>query len=191
MAIRTFLAVDIDEATRQQLGRVDAGLPTGRAKLKWVRPGQRHVTVKFFGDVPAVRIPDVCRLARAVAAGVQPLVMEVVGLIAIPQAGRRLRMIWAGVTDPSGRLGRLADACQSRFAEMGFPPENRGFRPHITLARIRSCPDAATIRQAIVDWSETEFGTVAVSSLTVYASHLGRGGPRYDVLARATLGGGA
>lgn len=189
MTLRTFLAVDIDEATRQQLGRVDHEIPTGQAKLKWVRPGQRHVTVKFLGDVPEDQISEVCQLTETVAAGVQPMEMRVAGLVAVPPAGRRLRMIWAAATDPSRRLAELAAACQARFAELGFPPETRPFRPHITLARIRTCRNAAAIRQALADWAETEFGTVAVSQLTVYASRLGRGGPRYDVLARAPLGG--
>ena len=48
---RLFIAVDIDEPTREQVDRISMGLREafGHTKASWVRPDRMHLTLQFFG----------------------------------------------------------------------------------------------------------------------------------------------
>lgn len=188
MALRTFIAVDIDEETRRRVAAVAARIETAPAKVNWVAAPQLHVTVKFLGDVDEAVIPVVCEAAAETARRIEPFDFEVRGLLAVPPRGR-LRMFWAGVEDPTGRMGELAAGLEDALGELGFPRERRRFRPHITVARVRSVRDRERLRAAVAPWREEPFGTPRADALTVYSSELTPQGPVYAPLARPALGG--
>ena len=188
MALRTFIAMDIDDATRRRLAAVAARAETGPARINWVAAANLHVTIKFLGDVDDSAVRDVCDAAADAAGGVEPFDFEVLGLLAVPPRGR-LRMVWADVADPTGRLADLAARLEDELAELGYPRERRPFRPHVTLARIRSARDPDRLRAAVAPWADEAFGTPRAEALTVYASELTPRGPLYTPLARPALGG--
>ena len=71
---------------------------------------------------------------------------------------------------------------------MHLPVEQRRYRPHVTLARVRSCRDAQRLRGVLADYRSTVFGAQPVEAVSVYASTLTRNGPEYHRLARLPLG---
>lgn len=148
-----------------------------------------HLTVKFLGDVDDRLLGDVCSAAEAAAAQVEPFEFAVAGLSAVPPRGL-LRMIWAGVTEPSGRLGKLNDLLEAAYAEMGFRVEKRAFRPHLTLGRVKGGGGLDRLRAAAEKYAQTDFGTQSAKKVIVFASKLGPGGPTYTPLHTAGLSGG-
>lgn len=187
MAVRTFLALDLDETTRAALARAARGIDAGNAKINWVRPEYLHVTLKFLGNVEDRGLNDVC-LAVAEAAGqAQPLEFDVRGVIPVPP-GRRLRMLWGGVEDPTGVMTQLHTALEETLAPLGFEPEARKFKPHITLARIRSARDPGAITAAAAQLAQEHFGTVRGEEVVVYSSELTPHGPVYIPMSHAPLG---
>ncbi|MFP4355658.1 MAG: RNA 2',3'-cyclic phosphodiesterase [Phycisphaerae bacterium] len=189
MAIRTFLAIDINKAVGKSLRAVDDALAGLEAKIKPVAPANRHVTVKFLGDVEDARVNDVCRAAADIAGQVRPFEFQVGPALTVPPAGRKLKMVWAEVSETTGRLRQIGDACEESFEKLGFPRQRRPFRPHITLARVKFCRDPQPVRQAIEQLATTVFGRCLASQLTVYSSLLTRSGPVYQAMARCDLGG--
>ncbi|MCD4824371.1 MAG: RNA 2',3'-cyclic phosphodiesterase [Phycisphaerae bacterium] len=196
MTHRTFIAFDIDDASRRRMAELQTRLgkgskvpPLGQA---WVQPANLHVTAVFLGDCEDAVLAEVCRLAGEVAAR-QPGAIEfdVRGVRVIPPRGP-LRMFWADVADTTGRLGQLHADLQKALGPLGFPPENRSFHPHITLARIKyvSRQQAEAMRAVADSLAEEFFGRVRLEHLTVYTSRLTREGPVYSVAAKPTLGGG-
>jgi len=195
MGIRTFLAVELDEATRARLAEAAAGVDTRRARVRLVSAENLHVTLNFLGDVADPQVPAVCEAARRVAAAAEPFQFAVRGLLAVPPRGATLRMLWAGVDDSSGGMAALQAALTAALAELGFGPDRRPFRPHLTLARFKSPPgqrgataDAGAIRAAVADRADEPFGAVAAEAVTVFSSTLGPGGPTYAPLDRCPLG---
>ena len=195
MGIRTFLAVELDEAVRARLAEAAAGAEAGRARVRLVAPENIHVTLNFLGDVEDAQVPAVCRTAERLAAAAEPFEFAVRGLRAVPPRGPVLRMLWAGVDDLSGGLGRLQARLEAALAEMGFAPDRRPFRPHLTLARFKSprgrrapTPGADAIRATFAARREQAFGTVAAEAVTVFSSELSPAGPTYAPLARAGIG---
>ena len=189
MAIRTFLALDLDAAIRDRLVEAVAEMPQAGAKLRWVARENLHVTVKFLGDVEEGDAAAACEAAAEAAAGIPPFEFTVRGLLCRPSGGRQLRMIWAGVDEPTGQLAAAFEALESALDPLGFPRERRAFHPHITLARIKSAPDPAAFRAAVRRHAETHFGTKAAEGFTVYQSDLRPTGPIYTPMTHAKFAG--
>jgi len=188
MATRTFLALPTDEAIVQRLVDAQGALSAAGAKVRWVARANLHMTVKFLGDVGDDQLADVCDLARRTAGQVEPFDYAIRRLSAVPPTGA-LRMVWAGVDDPAGRLEWLNAMIEDAYAGMGFKMENRRFRPHLTLGRVKGARNVGRLRDAVGRFAAADFGTQSATELIVFASELTRDGPIYSALATAPLGG--
>ncbi len=188
MAIRTFLAVELADETRRALAELARRADVPSVKTRWSDPENLHVTVKFLGDVPEVDVLDVCDAAAEAAGQVEPFEFAVRGAVCVPPAGRKLRMVWANVVD-GGAMTDLAEAVEAEMGELGFPPERRKFKAHITVARIRFARDPEPLRQAVARFAEADFGSQRAEQLVVFQSDLTKAGPVYTPMARCPLGG--
>ena len=188
MAVRTFFAVDIDQCIRDRLGEVVRLVEAPRSKIRWVADDQIHVTLKFLGDVADEVINDVCATAEEVASRIEPFEFHVRGLLCQPPSGRQLRMIWAGVEDPTSGLSRMHDELDAALAGLGLRRDNRAFKPHLTLARIKYADQAEAVRRAAAGYAAKDFGTQYAKGLVAYSSQLTPTGPVYAPIAGAKLG---
>ena len=87
-----------------------------------------------------------------------------------------------------GDLGRLAAACQRACEPLGFVPEKRPFRGHVTLARVRSPRGFGPLARAIESAADDDFGAWTAAEVVLYRSHLRRTGAVYEALERVPLG---
>lgn len=188
MSMRTFFALDIDEAIRDRLSAAQRRLDDRASKIKFVDMSRLHVTLKFLGDVGDDVLSDVCELAADIAATISPFDFEISGLQCVPPAGA-LRMLWAGVEDPTGRMRELYAGLDDAMGSMGFKQEHRAFRPHITLARVKFSPNPAAIRNAAKPLANEHFGSQHCTELIAYTSMPTPGGPVYTPISKASLGG--
>ena len=187
MPVRTFVALPLSEEILDNLAGAQRVLAAAGANVRWVARENLHVTVKFLGPVGEDRLGAVCDAAGLVGRQVEPFELEVRGISAVPPSGP-LRMVWAGIADPTGRLERLQQAAEDAYAELGFERENRRFRPHLTLGRVKSGKNVARLRSAVSELAEKDFGTTAAEELVVFSSELKPKGPLYSALARLRLG---
>ncbi len=197
MPSRCFLAIDLVEPCRDALSSArDALLDSDPswAKEKWVRDGDRHVTVKFIGPVPDDRLDALVETIGRVAADHAPLELRLTGLRAVPSA-RRARMLWADMDCDDGTLSALAaDIDRTLGDEFGVDSDGRPFAAHVTLARSRRprpVRDEALGAGALALTSgEPSVRNVSVPSVTLYSSTLSPDGPTYEVISTIPLGGG-
>ena len=153
MAIRTFIALDLDEPIRRRLVAAQRQLADCGASVKAVEAGNLHVTLLFLGDVADERLADLCAMMTEVADAIEPFGFEVRGLLAVPPRGQ-LRMTWAGITESSGRLRQLQENLADAMGSLGLRQEERGFRPHVTLGRVKFASQAAHFRSAVAAMAE-------------------------------------
>ena len=106
--LRLFTALDLPAPVRRQLaevmGALSAALPRGR--VRWVRPEGMHLTLQFYGEVGADKLPGLQAAVAAAAAGVTPLALELKDLGTFPNLSRP-RVIWAGLAGEVDRLKAL------------------------------------------------------------------------------------
>jgi 2'-5' RNA ligase len=178
---RCFVAVPVDPALHEALAAV-AGDLRGRSRAdawRWTDAEAWHVTLAFMGSTDPARIPTVVSAIESVARQHEAFALDAGGLGGFPSRGRA-RVLWYGVSDPEGRLRRLAGAVR---AAVGLADDER-FGGHLTLARARDRlgTDATSLTATQVPGARLE-----VDRMVLYRSHLGRGPARYEALATAPL----
>jgi len=186
MAVRTFIALDLAESTLACLGKVQESLKESAGKVRWVSSKNMHVTLNFLGDVEADALADVVSHAATAAGMIEAFDFEVKGLTCVPPTGQ-LRMLWAQVIDPSGRMGDLYQALSSELAQLGFEPEKRKFKPHLTLCRVKRMGESHRFRIAADAYRDKSFGTQRAKEIVVYSSQLTPAGAVYAAMGRAEL----
>jgi 2'-5' RNA ligase len=188
--VRCFIAIELPDGVKRGLREFQAQLKAGsQAPVKWVDPNNIHLTLKFLGNVVADRLDEIGRAMTQAVRGTSPFSLEVKELGVFPNP-RRVQIVWVGVSGEVEKLSRLQQRLESGLEKLGFPPENRRFTPHLTLARLR---DRATpqerekLGQLI---AETEFEAApsfTVNSVKLIKSQLTREGPIYSQLSSAAL----
>lgn len=180
--LRLFAALPLPEAVTDRLAALQRGLE-GRL----VAPEAMHVTLAFFGEIDEAQAEDLHSTLSRVSAPAFALWLDGAGCF----GGDRPDLIYAAIRpDPAlaHLQGKVAQA--GRLAGLAIPA--RRYVPHVTLARYAPGKLAAAQAARLVA-ARTAFlaGPVAVKGFVLYRSDLGRGGPRYTVLAEYPLRGGA
>jgi len=190
--LRLFVALEPPELVRRRLAALQTELKraAGRAagEVRWTAPEAVHLTLQFLGGVPEERGPAVEAAVRAAAAASAPLHLTVSGTGAFPSV-RRARVVWAGVGGDVGPLAELVAALGRALAPLGFTPEARPFSPHLTLGRAREQRGVAGLAAALGHAGEGPPAPWRAGEVVLFRSHLSPQGSRYEVLARAPLGG--
>ncbi len=174
--IRAFIAIDLPPAVKAALGDLATTLAGGlpRGAVRWVRPEQMHLTLRFLGDTPADRLPAIYAAMDGVAAGRAPFALRLTELGCFPNA-RRPRVVWVGLGGDAAALAALAAALNAALSGLGLPPEDKPFRAHLTLGRVKDERAAAGI-----DWSlAVPSLLVPVAALHLIESQLRPDGPLY------------
>jgi 2'-5' RNA ligase len=183
-SIRAFVAIDLDAPSRRAATALQQQLRAApdSDRVRWVRPEGLHVTLRFLGQIDLPQVDVVARHVGRETASCAPFSMTLGPARAFPTS-RRPRVVTVDL-GPAGPLGELAAAVERGVVAAGFEPEERPFRAHLTLGRLRSglAPDLGDA--PAVGASST------VSEIVLFQSQLGSGGSRYTSLARMPLADG-
>lgn len=147
--------------------------------VRWVLPENLHLTLRFLGAAEDEQLAALRQGLTQVAARHESFVAASEQSGCFPDR-RRPKVIWAGVADADGRLGALQRDIEAAVRAAGWPPEERAFRPHLTLGRVRP-----GVRGK---WSgELPRLPVPVKAVELIASILKPAGAEYRTLHRAVL----
>lgn len=180
--MRCFLAIELPDDVRRALGALQDRLRDAGAGVKWTRPEQIHLTVKFLGDVADRNVPEVTEAARALASRYPSFDLEVRSAGCFPPKGPA-RIVWAGLADPPAALIDLHRDAEQSFAELGFKPENRAFKPHLTIGRVKESRDTWSLRDAVASEAGFTADIFPVDELVLFQSILDLQGPTYVPIA--------
>jgi 2'-5' RNA ligase len=151
-------------------------------RVKWVAPATYHVTLKFIGwarHEAAQAIGDA--LVKAVVE--PPFSFRTARLGAFPTT-EKASVVWAGVDDKTGGLGRLAASIDRELEAVGVAREKRAFHAHVTLGRLR---DPASVAQVILPFSEQVFSETSLTEVVLLESRTKSTGSEYSPIAKIAL----
>jgi 2'-5' RNA ligase len=134
--LRAFIAIELDDEIRSELGRVRDRAAVRDRSVRWVAPASIHLTLKFLGEIDLVAVPNVTEAMARAARDIPPFSFAVRGFGCFPSV-RNPRIFWAGVEAVGKGLQDLAANLEVEMAGLGFRREKRVFKPHLTLARIK------------------------------------------------------
>lgn len=184
--IRTFIAAEIPSRIREALSRDMVFLKSAAPLVKWVKPDNLHLTLRFLGDVKENDLEELFdALADAVASQPAfPLLIRGIG--AFPN-WRHPRVVWAGCAEGAEEAASLAASVESACVSLGYEKEKRPFRPHLTLGRVKQPADALGLESVAQGFCDKEFGYLDIDAVVVFMSSLRRTGPVYSPMARIPL----
>lgn len=179
--MRAFIAIELPASIREALAREQARFRAVSADARWTRPEGIHLTLKFLGDISAGQEAEV-KNALGRIERFERFTVRVEGFGFFPDA-KRPRVFWAGLEAPPG-LARLAAQVESAMACVGFPPEDRPFRPHLTLARFTNPRPQPKFGPLLAAEEGPPLGSFEVSEFFLWESRLLPGGAEYRKVAR-------
>ena len=170
--MRLFAAVEPPAEIAEGLARRQQGLPGAR----WRPLETLHVTLRFFGETTANAARDLDAELAAISG--EPFEIELDGVGAFGE-GLDIHAVWAGVAE-SAPLRRLAGRCESAARRAGLKPEQRVYRPHLTLAYLRHA-DPARVGAWVQSHNLLKSPPFRVTSFGLYSSWPTKEGTRYEL----------
>ena len=189
--VRAFVAVDISHGARYTLSETTESLQRqALSTVRWVRPEGIHLTLKFLGEVDATLIDRILEALEPAARGTGPFSLGLSELGAFPSVDSP-RVVWVGLSGDLAPLQELqARIDRQLHADLGFAPEGRPFRPHLTLGRLRQGASGEERRRLAKAMPQVTLSTDVswnVQEVRLIRSTLTPSGAIYDVLGSVLL----
>ncbi len=190
---RIFIAINLPAGLKRRLATLRekwSGLP-----VRWTKEDNLHLTLVFIGYVSDDQLAEICKITGEAAKKYPPFELKFNKVIYGPPSAKtaqgrpdnQTRMIWLE-GERSEVLARLKDDLENALLESrrsGFyRKEDRQFKPHLTLARMKDeWRDYAPKPEINLEFRET----VPVETIDVMESELLRSGAEYAILETREL----
>ena len=183
--IRSFIAIELGSQTLEQLVTFQKVLIDTGADIKLVEAQNIHITLRFLGEIPLNLTNRISEELKLLQFG--PFEVSIQGTGVFPELGR-INVVWVGIEKGVIELIDIHGQVNSRLKKLGIRPDDRGFSPHITVARVRSARNKDRLAETILSTRDEELGVFEVNSVKLKKSILTPKGPIYTTLAevRAT-----
>lgn len=185
--MRTFIAIDISDEIREALARIISHLKYAGADVKWVDPGNIHLTLKFLGEVSEEKSRLVMESIDGIAASVRPFEITVKDIGAFPRV-ENPRIIWARLDSGVGESRQLARVVEEAMSVLGFEREARQFEPHLTIGRVKSARNIEDLAAKIGAYDSPRFPLLPphlIDSIALFRSTLTPKGSLYTKIHEA------
>lgn len=183
--VRAFLALNLNYNAVQAVQRVvEPVVQRDFRDLRWITPGNWHLTLHFFGDMPVEQVEACAPVLAAVGARHPAVELDFDALALFPNLTRA--HVLALLPTRSDKLNELEQDVRDSLASAGFNVERRRFRPHVSLARIKGTrvPEADDLAFPVAI-------SARFAHMSLMQSELLESGARYTPLLTQALTGAA
>jgi 2'-5' RNA ligase len=190
--LRLFVAVPVPEAVREEMILVQRELQSqmpGDA-VRWTKPEQFHLTLRFLGDVSSDRLAALRESLHTACSGAPALRLEARGIGFFPNA-RSPRIVWVGINDDGNRLAELQKKIEGAVQSFVRGPGGEHFAGHVTLGRFKQFNnfEIKPLTNTVEAMKNRTLGKWTATGVEVVRSELSRIGTVHQVLATLFLGG--
>lgn len=181
--MRAFIAIhpstEVVERLEDLRLKLEKDLP--ESAVRWSE--HLHLTTQFLGNIEDGRVGDFGIAIRKACTGARPFTLCCAGIGCFPSA-RQPRVIWAGLSGDTEPLQKLKAALDHALEPLGYVPENRAFKPHLTIARVRefNSRQRQLMPKLVEQFKELQFGEWRVSRVELMQSLLSPKGAQYKVI---------
>jgi len=184
--IRAFIAFELPGSVIALLADLQHQMKSTGIRAKWVRPENIHLTLKFLGTIQAGDIDTVVRCMSESIHGSAPITLTAKGVGVFPGI-QRPRVIWVGLAGQTQLLVEMQGKLEDGLAAIGFPKENRAFRGHLTLGRVKEAVNPGIISQFIQENQGLQSDEFRVDAIDLFQSTLNPTGSVYTKLQRVAF----
>ena len=185
--MRTFIAVDIPAAVKEEIGKLQEQLKKEVSSVvKWVNAENIHITLRFLGEVPEEKIELLRQVLPKGGRGIAPFKISIRGLGVFPEPSRP-RVIWVGMESEGKMMEQLYWQIETLMRDSGFSPETRAFSPHLTVGRVKQLRNRTEWVRAIEKREGIFIGETKADCFYLFQSILRPQGPEYRKLEKFDL----
>lgn len=191
--MRLFIAVDLPKSLKELLFLLCEQKKVIEG-VNIVSKENLHITLKFLGEVSELMIPDISNKLREIANDFDPFVLKITHTGVFPNLNFP-KVVWIGM-EKELTIIKLANTIDEKLESLGFKREEKEFKSHITLARVKEPRngryffDLVNRRFRELSISHKDFKTslkFEVKEFVLMKSTLTPKGSIYDVLQRFPL----
>jgi 2'-5' RNA ligase len=180
--IRAFVAVSIPSTILERIEETSSRLRELGLGARFSKIQSIHLTLKFLGEIEEGLVGRIGQALEESVRSTALFSLDVRGVGVFPNC-RRPRVIWVGI-EKEPELVKLQQRVEKGLQGLGFESEKRPFRPHLTLARLKSSRNVAELRQFLaLEGEGLRLGTFEVNSIHLYQSILRPSGAEYRRLS--------
>lgn len=184
--MRTFIAIALTQEIRDYLAGIQERLKKSQADVKWVRPVNIHLTLKFLGERDEKKIEKIKEVLEETAKDKTCFPLRLCNLGAFPKIDYP-RVIWVGIDKGEQETKEIAYELEEKIARLGIPKEDKPFSSHITIARLKTPLNRERLVEELKKNHPLEGKEFRVGKIILYKSTLTPSGPIYEVLKEANL----
>jgi 2'-5' RNA ligase len=180
---RAFIAIDLPESVKSFLSKAQEALKPYGFRVKWVRPQNIHLTLKFLGDTATADTDKIAEAMKLAARNCPIVSLTAIGIGVFPNV-RRPRVIWAGLKGQLETLANLQQTLDAHLADLGFARDTRAFKSHLTLGRVKGKIASDRVKAAIDKLKEFESEPFETKQVILFKSELQPDGAVYTKVRR-------
>ena len=186
--MRLFIALPLPSSVETKLGKIIDDFKNRGGKVKWVNHKNIHITVRFLGETDEGLIPDIKEIMDRVSIKYNSYNLTIDCIGSFPNLNKP-RVIWAGLTDDEqiSIMARMVKEVEYDIRKLGFDPEEKRFKPHLTLGRVKDPKGLDELLDYIRSY-QLESIPFILDRLCLYKSTLTPHGSIYECLHEAKLG---
>jgi len=184
--IRTFIAIEIPEPIKLSIAKIQEELIRENAHITWVKPQNIHITLKFLGEIEESLVDNLSTVLTAVTHQTQPFAVEIQRIGAFPNL-KRPKVIWIGAKSENNAMENLALTIEDKVSRLGFEIENRPFKAHLTLGRVKDMSGIDGVMKKLDDNKNFHAGKYTPTEIIIMKSDLTPTGAIYTPLNRIKI----
>ncbi|MGE0089393.1 MAG: RNA 2',3'-cyclic phosphodiesterase [Bacteroidales bacterium] len=177
---RTFVAIKVALNEENKTFFSDLKSKFSNSLINWVNAENMHLTLFFLGDTSDNHISAISSELTLLLAESKSFSITLKGLGVFKNI-HDPRVMWIGI-ERSKILDNMKVLVDKVMINSGFEIENKVFKPHLTLGRIKNL----TNKNALIEWIEKYrdhfFQEVLVNEIIFYESILTPKSPVYKVM---------
>lgn len=193
---RIFIAINLPQDIKKKLA--DYEKKWSELPAKWVSRDNLHITLIFLGDLTDIELGEVCVTTKEIVKNYNSFNINLNKVGYGPDNKIPPKMIWASgdplphkASEGQRKISELSllkkDLEEALLQKVNFIPENRGFTPHITMARISTFKWRAIEPEERPEVNENIDLEFTVESIDVMESVLKKSGPEYIIIESNVL----
>lgn len=186
--MRAFIAIELPQNITNFLAEAQKALQKSQADVKWVARENLHLTLKFLNDISEEEENKIIDIIKTTAQQYAIFKTALQDLGAFPNE-KNLRIIWAGLGNQE-QFRKIAKELEEKINKLGIPKEERSFKAHITIGRIKSNKNLSALSESLLENAslfKNSNNVFEIRKITLFKSTLLQDGPLYERLYEASL----
>ncbi|MEE9390399.1 MAG: RNA 2',3'-cyclic phosphodiesterase [Candidatus Aminicenantaceae bacterium] len=180
--MRSFIAIEMES---EAINSIRDQLRSANADIKFVEPGNLHLTLKFLGEIKDNLVNDIHNRMEESFKDFSKFEVQLRGVGVFPSL-RYIKVMWVGIEENKEKLAKMQESLEDNISNLGFKKEGR-FKTHLTIGRVKSPRNKDKLAEIITTMKDKEIDKIKVDRVLLKKSVLTPKGPIYTTLREVML----